>query len=113
MLGDVRRAAVAVTEARRALELDPLSLASWYFLSLVLCFARRFEESITEARAGLELDATYHLLYLPLGWALAGWGRRDEAVETLRQATILAPGLTRHWPPVARASSVRHCHPPP
>ena len=35
---------------------------------------------------------TYHLFYWNLGWALAGLGRHEAAVEALRQATVLAPG---------------------
>ena len=38
------------------------------------------------------MDPGFHLFHMGLGFALAGLGRHDEAVEAVRQARITAPG---------------------
>ena len=86
LLAKLGRAEDAVAEARHAITLDPLSPHSRYQLSLVLFLARRFEEASAEARAGIELDPNYSWFHQSLGWALAGQGRHDDAVEACRQA---------------------------
>ena len=91
LLGQVGRADASVTEARHAIERDPLSVFARHILTVVLWLARRFDAAMAEARAGIELESTSHLLYWNLGFALGGLGRYDEAVEAFRQATILAP----------------------
>ena len=37
------------------------------------------------------MEANLYFLHLSLGWALAGQGRHDEAVEACRQAAVAAP----------------------
>ena len=49
------------------------------------------EAAIGEARAGIKLERTHHPFHWVLGWAMAGLGRNDEAIEALRHATVLAP----------------------
>ena len=92
LLGQQGEADASVAEARHAIEGDPLSALARHMLAVVLSLARRYDAAIAEARAGIELDRAYHLFYWDLGLALVGLGRDDEAVEALRQGTILAPG---------------------
>ena len=61
-------------------------------LADAFALARRFEESIAESRAGIELDPHAFVLYMSLGWGLAGLDRYDEAVEAFRQQVVVAPG---------------------
>ncbi len=86
------QADASVAEARHAIAHDPLAVYNRQLLTVALNMDRRFDEAITEARAGIELDPTYHALHWHHGLALAGLCRYDDAVEALRQATILAPG---------------------
>ena len=94
LLGRVGRTDLAVAEARRAVESDPLSSLSRYWLALILIMARKFDAAIAEAHTGIELDSNFHSLHNVLGWASAGLGRRDAAVEAFTQATVIAPGDT-------------------
>ena len=91
MLYQSGRSDEAIREARRVVDLDPLSLLGRYFLSLVFGFARRFDEAIAEAHAALKLEPNYYLLQLAKGWGLAGQGQQGVAVEAFRQAAKLAP----------------------
>ena len=91
LLAEQGHADAAIDEARHAVERDPLLVFSRHVLALVLHMARRFDAAIAEARAGIELEP-HQSLYWNLGWASAGLGRHDEAVEALRQATTIAPG---------------------
>ena len=91
MLYQSGRSDEAIREARRVVDLDPLSLLGRYFLSLAFGFARRFDEAIAEAHAALKLEPNYYLLQLAKGWGLAGQGQQGVAVEAFRQAAKLAP----------------------
>ena len=91
-LGCMGRADASVTGGRHAVEHDPLSSFTRQIFALILSLARRFDAAMTEARAGIELERAYHPFYWNLGVASVGLGRHGEAVESLRQATTLAPG---------------------
>jgi DNA-binding winged helix-turn-helix (wHTH) protein len=57
----------ALTEARLALQLDPLSLTINRTLGQMLLFARRYDEAIHQLNQTLELDANFPIVH----WALA------------------------------------------
>ena len=80
-----------IAEARHAVELDPLSLFNRHLLANMLQVVRQFDAAMAEARAGIELEPT-HTLYWDLAFALVGLDRQEEAVESLRHATMAAPG---------------------
>ena len=80
-----------MTEARAAVEREPLWIQFRHGLALALYLARRYEAAMAEAHAGLELDPSSHHLYWDLGLSLACLGKHDAAVEALRHATSLAP----------------------
>ena len=92
LLAMLGRADEAMAEARAAVERDPLWPNCRYMLAQQFVLARRFEEAIAEAYAVIELDSSYSYGYLVLGCGLAGLGRRDEAVDAMRQCVSAAPG---------------------
>jgi len=79
----------AVDEARRARELDPLSLMSSMIVSWILYFARRYDEAIEWGRRTLELDPGYATAHRILGWAYEETGRYDEAIASHQRASDL------------------------
>jgi TolB-like protein/Tfp pilus assembly protein PilF len=84
----------AVEEARRALELDPVSIFSSMLVAWILFFARRYEEAIRQARQTLDLDPDYATALRILGWSYEESGRLEEAIEAHRRACE----LTEHRP---------------
>lgn len=80
----------AIAQARRARELDPLSLVINADLGMVLCFARdpAAEEQL---RQTLELDPSFSYARFELGFSLQQQGRLEEAVAELGRAASLAP----------------------
>jgi len=79
----------AVSMARRARELDPLSLVSNMIVSWILYFARRYDEAIEWGRRTLELDRAYATAHRILGWAYEETGRFEAAIASHRRASDL------------------------
>jgi TolB-like protein/Flp pilus assembly protein TadD/class 3 adenylate cyclase len=79
----------AITEAKRAVELDPLSLVINSDLGVDNFFARRYDEAITQLRKTLEMDPGYYYAYVNLGQALDLKGSRDEAIAAYKKAIAL------------------------
>ena len=82
----------ALTEMRRALELDPLDP---FYNSLVGCLlyhARRFELAVAQLRHAIDLDPTFFFSYwfLSVGYRLSG--RLDEAIAAAEKAIDLSGG---------------------
>jgi DNA-binding winged helix-turn-helix (wHTH) protein/tetratricopeptide (TPR) repeat protein len=80
----------AVAQARRALELDPLSLVINADLGLVLSFARD-PAAVEQFRRTLELDPGFAYARFGLGLSLQEQGCLEEAAAELRCAAELAP----------------------
>ena len=76
----------ATAEARRAIEVDPLSVFSSHLLVVVQLLSRRFDAALQQARRTIELAPTYALGYWDLAWAMVALGRHQDAVAALRQA---------------------------
>ena len=91
MLGRVGRTEEAITEARGAVERDPLEVFAHHTLALELYHAKHFDAAVTQARANIELEPTYHMFHLVLGWSLGGLGRHQEAAEANKRALSLVP----------------------
>jgi len=82
----------AARDLRRAVELNPRSVAARQWLSYYLVFAEgRLEDGVAQARRALELDPLAPLLVMQLGMTLTGAGRYEEAVASFRRAGDLAP----------------------
>ena len=82
----------AARDLRRAVELNPRSVAARQWLSYYLVFAEgRLEDGVAQARRALELDPLAPLLVMQLGMTLTGAGRYEEAVSSFQRAGDLAP----------------------
>ena len=76
----------AIAEAKRAHEIDPLSLVINTDVGEILLFARRHDEAMEQARKTLELDPNFPLARQLLGWAYVRKGMFTEAIAELQSA---------------------------
>jgi tetratricopeptide (TPR) repeat protein len=74
----------SLKEVRRALELDPLSLAARSDLAGSCLFAGRYQEAIERGKAVLAIDPNYPRCRMYLGRAYLAVGKVQEAIEVLR-----------------------------
>ncbi len=84
----------ALTEIRRALDLDPLSLAINTGVGHVLYLARRYDEAIAQYRKTLGLDPGFVQAHLWFGRPFLEKGMFREAIEELEQAARISGGST-------------------
>jgi TolB-like protein/DNA-binding winged helix-turn-helix (wHTH) protein/Tfp pilus assembly protein PilF len=86
------RAQESLAEARRAQELDPLSLFINNGLARQYYLSRQYDQSIAQCRRGLDIDAAYVPARIQLGLALAQKGMLPEAISELERARDQAAG---------------------
>jgi serine/threonine-protein kinase len=82
----------ALTELRRALELDPLDPFYNALLGCLLYLTRQFEPAIAQLQHALQLDPTFFFSYWFLSIAYALNGRLDEAIAAAEKANELSGG---------------------
>src|SRR5882724_296139 len=82
----------ALTQARRAQELDPLSLPINMTVGWVLLNARQYDQSVEQSRKTLEMDPNFILAHHRLGLAYEQQGKYDEAIGEFKQVVNLLPG---------------------
>jgi eukaryotic-like serine/threonine-protein kinase len=87
----VGRSGEAVSEAKRALELDPLATSTNLNLGWTLYYARRHDESIAQLKKTLELEPKLGWAYMELGWNYAQKRSYQEAVTACNRAIELLP----------------------
>jgi TolB-like protein/Flp pilus assembly protein TadD/predicted Ser/Thr protein kinase len=75
-----------IAEARRALDIDPLSAYVTMILAGCLCTAGRLDEAIETARRAVQQDPESFVARWMLGVSLGTAGRFEEAVSTLEAA---------------------------
>ena len=75
-----------IAEARRALDIDPLSSYLSMIFACCLCTAGRLEEAIETARRAVQQDPDTFVARWILGVSLGTAGRFEEAVSTLETA---------------------------
>ncbi|MBA2525418.1 MAG: protein kinase [Pyrinomonadaceae bacterium] len=82
----------ALTEIKRAHELDPLSLSinTWY--GRILAGAGQSDQAIEQLRKTIEMDPSFLLAYLRLGLIYEEKGRYDEAIAEFKQVLKLSGG---------------------
>jgi tetratricopeptide (TPR) repeat protein len=80
----------ALTEAKRALDLDPASPGMNQVMGLQFLYTRRFDEAIEQFRKALEMD--YHDAHLGLGYAYAAKGMYREALSEFEKYAELDRG---------------------
>ncbi|HEV7645933.1 MAG TPA: protein kinase [Pyrinomonadaceae bacterium] len=78
-------------EARRAEELDPLSLRAMTLTSWNYYQSGLYKESVAKANQILELDRSYPQGYLQSGNSLIHLGETEKAVDTLQKLDYLMP----------------------
>ena len=84
----------AARDLRRAVELNPRSVAARQWLAYYLVFIEgRCDEGIAQARRAVDLDPLAPLLVMQLGMTLMGAGRYEDALASLRKAGTLAPTM--------------------
>jgi tetratricopeptide (TPR) repeat protein len=93
LLTAMGRAEEAFSEARRAQELDPLSLIAHTSASHPFYFFRQYDRSIEEARKTLELDPRFAVAHTQLARNLMQQGKHEEAIAEYKQVIGLT-GLT-------------------
>jgi serine/threonine-protein kinase len=79
----------AIREAKRALELDPLSLVINVSYGIVLLAARRFEEGIAQLKKTIDMDANFYLAHRALRDAYLETGLYPASIEHHRRAAQL------------------------
>jgi serine/threonine protein kinase/Flp pilus assembly protein TadD len=82
----------AMTEMRRALELDPLDPFYNSLLGYLLYVTRQFEPAAAQLQHAVELDPTFFFSYWMLSVVLVAMGRFDEAVAAAEKANELSGG---------------------
>ena len=80
----------ALTENRRALDLDPLSLIINGSRGWTHFFRRDYPTAITELRKAVALDETFAVAHVWLSWALVKSGHRAEAIAEGERAAAIA-----------------------
>lgn len=84
----------ALSEVRRALELDPLSLGINTGLGHVLYLSRQYDQAISQYRKALALDPNFVQAHLWFGRPYLEKGMYDEAIEEVRTAVRLSKDST-------------------
>lgn len=93
----------AITEIRRAQELDPLSLITAANLGQLLYFARRYDEAIEQLRKVLDMDANFVQARYVLGAVYEQQGRYEEAIAERRRAAELSGGAAMRLASLGKA----------
>jgi adenylate cyclase len=83
----------AISEAKKAQELDPLSLYTNAHVSLILCWARHFDEAIEVAQMTISMNPNYYISHRML--AIAYWAKsmNKEAVAEFKKVVDLSGGI--------------------
>ncbi|HKN59986.1 MAG TPA: protein kinase [Candidatus Acidoferrales bacterium] len=86
------RSQEAAAEIKRAVDLDPFSLAVNQQVGSIYYLARHYDEAIEQLRRTIELDANFPLSHFQLGRVYAAKGRHREAVAEWQRYSDLSPG---------------------
>jgi serine/threonine-protein kinase len=82
----------ALTEMRRALELDPLDPFYNSLLGYLLHVTRQFEPAVAQLQHAIDLDPTFFFSYWFLSAPYVANGRLDEAIAAAEKANELSGG---------------------
>jgi len=96
----------AISERRRALEAEPLSLILSASLGRSLYYARRYDQAMEELRKTLDMDPSFVEAHLYLGWVYEQKGLFAEAVPELRRALSASGGGARFVSALGHAYAV-------
>jgi TolB-like protein/Flp pilus assembly protein TadD len=98
--GEIER---GITEARRALDLDPLNSYLAMILTCCYCTAGRLEKAVETGRLAIQLDPESFIAHWALGVALRVAGQFEEAVSILERAAVMS---SRHARALASLAAV-------
>ncbi|HXG92295.1 MAG TPA: protein kinase [Blastocatellia bacterium] len=90
LLAATERLEEAITESRRAQELDPLSVVTNLNVARILYFARRYDEAIEACRKTLEMYPTFFIAHRRLGQIYTEKRMYEEAEAALQKSKELA-----------------------
>lgn len=90
LLSLLGRHEAAISEARRAVRLDPLSLPVGLQAGIALYLAGRFDEAIKDYKRTLELNASSVAVHVWLGLAYRQMGKLQEALGEMQRATEIS-----------------------
>jgi len=79
----------SIVEAKRSIELDPLSMINNADFGNDYYYARRYDEAIAQLRKTLEIEPRFYLAHYYLAEALQLRGQLSEAISEYRKATEL------------------------
>jgi tetratricopeptide (TPR) repeat protein len=82
----------AIAEAKRAQELEPLSVMISDVVGYILLQARQYDQSIEELLKGLEMDPSFALAHRDLGETYVQKGKYEEAIAEINKAVTLSGG---------------------
>ncbi|GAG31403.1 unnamed protein product, partial [marine sediment metagenome] len=77
----------AIRGAKRALELDPLSILARMNLGRILMFARHYDEGLERLRETVEMNPSYLFAWALIGIIYTFKGMYEEAIGALQKAT--------------------------
>jgi TolB-like protein/Tfp pilus assembly protein PilF len=92
-LGELGRWDEAIAAARRAQELDPLSVMANNAVGEVFYLKRDYDQAVAEFGKNLDLDPTNAGNHYFLAWPLEQQGMYEEAIAELERAVALSGGL--------------------
>jgi TolB-like protein/Tfp pilus assembly protein PilF len=79
----------SIVEAKRSIELDPLSMINNADFGNDYYYARHYDEAIAQLRKTIEIEPRFYLAHYYLGQALQAKGQLPEAIAEYRKATEL------------------------
>lgn len=85
-LSAMKRPDEALTEIKRTLELDPLSLMVITAVGIVFYYARQFDQAIEPLQKVLDMDPNFPPALRVIGWVYEQQGMSEEAIEAYQQA---------------------------
>ena len=94
LLAALGRRDESITEIKRALELDPLSLPINTYLGWAYYFGREYDEAVKQYQRTLELDRNFIQAKWRLGLAFVQKGMYVEAITELKEALALSEDNT-------------------
>ena len=94
-LANMGRQAEAAAEARKAVELDPLSLLMNMTLGLTAYMARDYERAIKELQNIIEMDSTFVAAHSVLGNVYLQHGQFDNAMAEYERVLELSKGVAQ------------------
>jgi serine/threonine protein kinase/Tfp pilus assembly protein PilF len=88
----MRRSDEAITEMKRAQELDPLSLIINTDLAKEYLYARQYDQAINQCEKTLELNPNFYRVYKYFGQAYVQTSQLEEAIQVFQNAKDLSKG---------------------